>query len=427
MRGPSEEVPLAPEDSTPEEPKGPLTLENALSLALRGNPELATFAWETRARDAQVLQASLLPNPQVGVETEDFGGSGELAAFDGSETTFQLNQKIELGGKRAKRTKVASLRRNLARWDYEVKKLDVIAETTRAFIDVLAAHERVALTEELVALAQNVLDTTAQRVKAGKVSPLEETKANVALSTSRIGQQQALRELDASRRRLATLWGASRPEFERVAGVLNTITPVLPAEELARLISGNPDVARWDAEMEQRRAALTLEKAGRVPDLTLGGGVRYASETHDHAFVVQAKLPLPLFNRNQGRILEAQHRMSQLEHQRRAAETRALRALSEAHRKLSAAFAEAQGLSNDVLPGARTVFDASQEGYRQGKFGYLEVLDAQRTLFQARGRHIEALTSYQKALADIERAVGMRIKDLKASTAGEREVGTNEK
>jgi cobalt-zinc-cadmium efflux system outer membrane protein len=411
----------------PEEPTGPLTLGSALSLALRGNPELATFAWEIRARDAQILQASLLPNPQVGVEIEDFGGSDQLADFDGSDTTLQLKQTIELGGKRATRTNVASLRGDLARWDYEVKKLDVIAETTGAFVDVLAAQERVALTEELAALAQSVLDTTAQRVKAGKVSPLEETKANVALSTSRIAQQQALRELDASRRRLATLWGASRPEFERVEGVLNTVTPVPPAEDLARQISGNPDVARWDAEMEQRRAALTLEKAGRVPDLTLGGGVRYLGETDDHAFVVQAELPLPLFDRNQGRILEAQHRLSQGEHQRRAAETRVLRELSEAHRKLSAAFAEARGLTNDVLPGARTVFDASQEGYRQGKFGYLEVLDAQRTLFEARGRHIEALTSYQKAVADIERAVGMRIKDLKKSIAEEREVGTNEK
>ena len=164
MRGPFEEAPLPSGHSLPEEPTGPLTLGNALSLALRGNPELATFAWEVRARDAQVLQASLLPNPQVGVEIEDFGGGDQLAAFDGSDTTLQLKQKIELGGKRAKRTKVASLRGDLARWDYEVKKLDVIAETTRAFVDVLAAQERVALTEELVALAQSVLDTTAQRV-----------------------------------------------------------------------------------------------------------------------------------------------------------------------------------------------------------------------------------------------------------------------
>ena len=171
--------------------------------------------------------------------------------------------------------------------------------------------------------------------------------------------------------------------------------------------------------MERRRAALAFEKTGRVPDLTLGGGVRYLGETDDYAFVMEAGLPLPLFDRNQGMILEAQHRLSQVKQQQRAAEARVLRELAEAYRKLSAAFAEAAGLEADVLPGARRVFDAYQEGYRQGKFGYLEVLDAQRTLFEARGRYIEALALYRKAFADMERAVGGGIERVKGRTDGE--------
>jgi len=232
----------------------------------------------------------------------------------------------------------------------------------------------------------------------------------VALSTSRIELERNSYGLEASRIRLATLWGSSRAEFERVEGTLDAIALVPPIEELVVQISGNPDVARWDAEMEQHRATLALEKAGRVPDLTLGGGVQYLGETDDHAFMMEAGLPLPLFDRNQGTILEAQHRLSQVEQRHRAAEARVLRDLAEAHRKLSASFAEADGLKNDVLPGAQTAFNASQEGYRQGKFGYLEVLDAQRTLFEAKGKHIDALASYHKSRADIERAIGTGIK-----------------
>jgi cobalt-zinc-cadmium efflux system outer membrane protein len=416
---------LSSQGASAQDGRGPLTLQKALSLALRENPELASFAWEIRARDGQVLQASLLPNPEVGVEVENFGGRGEVAGVDGAETTVQLNQTILLGGKRAKRTEVASLGQDLARWDYESKRLDVIAETTRVFTDVLAAQERVALAEELDALAQSVFDMTRQRVEAGKVSPIEETKAKVALSTSRIEQQQAMHELDASRRRLATLWGAAELTFEEVEGMLEATAPVPPVDVFVDLIAENPDIGRWDAEMEQRRAVLALEKAGRVPDLTLGGGVRYVGEADSHAFVMEAGLPIPSFDRNQGGILEARRRLSQLEHQRRTAEVRVLGELSEAYGRLSAAFAEAQGLKIDVLPGAQSVFDAAREGYRQGKFGYLDVLDAQRTLFQAKGKYIEALASYQKARADIERAIGASVKDLKGNTDDEDEMETD--
>ena len=63
-------------------------------------------------------------------------------------------------------------------------------------------------------------------------------------------------------------------------------------------------------------------------------------------------------------------------------------------------------MKSAVLPGAQSAFDAATEGFRQGKFGYLEVLDAQRTFFEARGRHIEALSAYHKAVADTERLIG---------------------
>lgn len=386
--------------------KGSLTLQTALSLTLQGSPELASFAWESRVRDGQVMQASLYPNPEIGVEVENFGGSGESARFDGAETALLLNQTVLLGGKRAKRMKAASLERNLARWDLEARRLDLIAETTKAFIDVLAAQERVALSEELAALAETVLDTTALRVEAGKVSPIEETKAKVAFSTSRIAQQQAAREVDASRVRLATFWGASEFDYREVKGTLDEISPIPSIEDFAGLISSNQDIGRWDAEMERRQALLALEKAGRIPDLTIGGGYRYLGETDDHAFFMQAGLPIPSFDRNQGTIMEAQHRLSQLEHQRKAAETRVLKHLTEAYQRLSAAFAEAKGLKADVLQGAQRAFDVAREGYQQGKFGYLDVLDAQRTLFEAEVLYIDSLAVYHRSTADVERLIG---------------------
>lgn len=123
-------------------------------------------------------------------------------------------------------------------------------------------------------------------------------------------------------------------------------------------------------------------------------------------FVFGAAIPLPLFNRNQGKILESQYRISKAENKRAAAGNKVHAALSEAYQALAAGYVESTTLKSAVLPGAQSAFDAATEGFRQGKFGYLEVLDAQRTLFEARSRYIEGLSAYPKAATDTERLIG---------------------
>ena len=155
---------------------GFLTLKHAQSLALMHNPALKAFSKEVRALEAQALQAGLPPNPEIEIEGENFMGSGELSGTQSMETTIQLSQLIELGGKRSKRKQVASVEREIGAWDYETKRADVLAEVTKAFVDVLTAQERFALTKEFVRLAEQMLDTVSAKVWTGKVSPVEETR-----------------------------------------------------------------------------------------------------------------------------------------------------------------------------------------------------------------------------------------------------------
>jgi cobalt-zinc-cadmium efflux system outer membrane protein len=370
------------------------------------SPELAASSWEIRAREAATAQAGLFPNPEIGVEMENFGGSGEFDGFEGTETTFRLSQLIELGGKRSGRARVAELEQNLAGWDYETKRLEVISGVTRAFVDVLAAQERLALTEELVRLADEVLNVVRERVRLGKVSPVEEAKAGVVSATGRIEWERAELDLEAARKQLAATWGSSSPAFERADGRLDIIAAIPPAPQVARYISENPDLVRWTAEIEQREAAVDLEDARRIPDLTLSGGFKHVRESDVHAFLVELSIPLPLFDRNQGGTLEARYRLAKAGEERKASEVRIRTEVAEAYLTLSAAHAQAVALRDDVLPGARTAFDAASEGYRLGKFNYLDVLDAQRTFFRARGQYIETLAAYHKAVVDVEQLIG---------------------
>lgn len=382
-----------------DEPTGTLTLRQALGLALLHNPELASFSWEVRAQEAVTLQAALLPNPEAGATLEDIG-------LRQSQTTLQLGQLIELGGKRSKRVEVASLTRDLAGWDYEAKRIDVFTQVSQAFVDVLSAQQNLALIEETVRLSKQVAGVVSERVRAGKVSPIEETRANVTLSAAQIELDRVQRQLGATRKRLAATWGSIHPQFESVEGDLSSVSPIPTLEFLARRLSQNPELARWAVEVSQRQAVIAFEQSQAIPDLFISGGVRRFTDTNDNAFVVGVTIPLPLFNRNQGRIMEARHRLKRVEEERRAAEVRVSTALAEAYRDLSTSHAEVQSLEENVLPGAGSAFEAVNEGYRLGKFGLLDVLDAQRTLFGARAQYLSALRGYHQAVAEVERLIG---------------------
>lgn len=392
-----------------EDPGSVLTLDKARSLVLERNPEIAASAIEIKAKEAQALQAGLIPNPEINVTMENFGGSKSLTGFQGSETTFELSQMIELGGKRAKRKRAGSLETGLARWDFESKKADILLEVTKSFVDVLTAQERLALKEEIVRLSEEIYNVISIRVSSGKVSPVEETKAGVALSAVRAEKEKTRRELEAARKRLSALWGDKAPSFAKAEGKLDAFMPAPSYEDIEKLVMQNPDIARWSQEKEQKNAVLKLEESKKIQDPTVSLGMRYLNENNDNAFVFGVAIPLPLFNRNQGGVLEARQRLDQAEQKQNNATLRILAALAEAYQLLAGSYTEAETLKKEILPGALSAFEATKEGYLQGKFNYLDVLDAQRTFFEARNRYIETLSVYHKAFADVKRLTGERM------------------
>jgi cobalt-zinc-cadmium efflux system outer membrane protein len=183
--------------------------------------------------------------------------------------------------------------------------------------------------------------------------------------------------------------------------------PEIPAfETLHAQLSENPELARWAAEIAQREAALDVERSRRVPDVAIGAGYRRLSAIDANALVVSASLGLPIFDRNRDAVREASARVNRALAEQRASEARVTTLLADAYRTLATARDEVTALASDVLPGARSAFDAVQEGYRLGRFGLLEVLDAQRTLVGANAQYLRALSDFHKAAADVERLVG---------------------
>lgn len=398
-----------------EEPGSVLTLRQALALALARNPDLAAFSWDVRIGEARMLQAGLRPNPEVGLGVENILGTGDFRAAREAQTTLQLSQLIELGGKRTERMKEADLARDLAGWDYETRRIEVLAWTAEAFVEVLTLQRHLELAEESVRLAEDVGRTVAERVAAAKTFVVEKTKAGVALASAQLERDQTQRALSAARQQLAANWGTTQPRFERVEGNLENLEPIPPQEQLLVKLAQNPELARWATELLQREAALRVEKSKAVPDLTVVGGYRRlpdlagASGPNNDSLLVGISIPWPLHNKNQGGIREAGYRVAKAKEEHRAAELRVTTELGQAWQQLAAASAEVEALKAKILPGAQETFQTLSQYYRDGRLSYLEVLDAQRTYFGAQEQYFRALRDYHTAVIAIERLIGERL------------------
>lgn len=388
-----------------EEPEGLVTLADALVLALANNPELAAFSLERRAAEARLIQSRLIPNPEMSAVVENIGGAKEVTG--GVQPTIQISQLIELGGKRSARTHLAKLSQDVAEKDYEKKRIEVMADVSRAFIRTLSAQRRLYLAEEMAGLARQVAKTVSERVLAGKVSPVEETKAGIALSSVMVEQERARLELASARKRLSSIWGSISPRFGTAVGDMEAlIAPVPSFEQLTARLTGNPDVILRSTEISQRKAVIDLERSKAVQDISVNAGYRRFTDYDENSVIIGVTVPLPIFNRNQGGVLESRLLLSKAEEELRSAEVKAATLLAEAANSLSAAHIEVKTLKDNALPGAQSAYDATMEGYRMGKFGYLDVLDAQRTLFDVRLRYIRALTDYHLAVAEVEQLIG---------------------
>jgi cobalt-zinc-cadmium efflux system outer membrane protein len=392
-------------------PTGELKLEQALATALLRNPDLEAFSYEVRAAEARILQARVLPNPELELELEEYDRGGE--GFDSSETAVVLGQLFELGGKRRWRTRVAEAESELAGWDYESMRLDVFTETAQRFTAVIAAQKRVDLSRSAVELAEKTSNAVSERVKAGKEPPLQASKSEAELEMARMDALEAENALGIARKKLAAMWGAEQADFEMAAGSLDRVLGAIPSlAALRSRLSRNPDLARWEVELRLRQATLSSERAARIPDLQASVGYQKFEEDGTDALAFGVGVPLPLFDRNQGNIAAAGHELSKAEAERSATELTLAAELAETHASLTGSRQRVITLRDKVVPAMEQAFGAAHEGYKQGKFGFLDMLDAQRGLFEAKGALVDALSDYHTALTEIQRITGTSIEEL---------------
>lgn len=370
-----------------------LTLTEALARVSDGDPRLAARAWSVRAADALREQAGLRPLPTLGVEIENFAGTGPLGGFDSAEATVQASQTLERGDKRARREALASREHETARSLWSADLADARAATALAFVEVLSARERLRLAREQLDLARDGAADARARVKAAAASAADEARAEVALALAKSVVTRAEASLANARAALAARWGSRPEEIGELVGALSVPDALPEPADLMPRLADHPRLAWRRAGIEGGRAELRLEQARAAGDITVGGGVKFFRDGRDAALVAGFSLPLPVRHPNQGAIRAARENLAGAEQLALADELDLRVELGAAWRELQAARDAALGLRRDALPAATRAHDLLRGAHERGEAALFEVLDARA-----------ALASVHRELVDAEAA-----------------------
>jgi cobalt-zinc-cadmium efflux system outer membrane protein len=285
-------------------------------------------------------------------------------------------------------------------------QLDVLAEVTRRFIHVARDQEQLKLTGRATELARETTLATEVRAAAARAPEAELRRARVTLARAEIEQEHAEHELLASRRALAAMWGERDAQFGPVAADLYALPVVEAFETLVGRLERSPDFLHFVSAARLRDAEVRLAEARARSDLQLSAGIRRLEETGDHAFVFGVSMPLGRGARAQGSVAEAQALRAQSDAEREAHAVRVAAQLFAIHQELRHAVTEASTLRTSVVPEMEAALAATREAFEQGRYSYLEWVDAQRELVAVERALIEASADAHLYYAEIERLTG---------------------
>ncbi|MFZ5679188.1 MAG: divalent metal ion exporter subunit IhpA [Pseudomonadota bacterium] len=389
-----------------ERPTRSISLPQALQRALAANPRLTAAERDIGIAGGLRIQAGALPNPDASFELDNALGSGPYKGTRSAESTLQLSQLVELGGKREARLAAGEAGIGNAVWQRRATRLEVLSETAIAFITIISAQRRIEIFDEQIASFDQLIPLLEKRVQEGASSPAETLRAQVAADLFRVERERSKTQLATARRDLAILMGDSSPRFGTAVGRLANIGQPPSFQAVVNAIEANPQLMRWTAVTAQRNAELLIARLKAIPDVRIAAGWRHYQDTNDNAVRLGVSIPLPIFDQNTGNIIAAQESLAKTNAERAINKLVLISIAGRAYDALTGALAELKLLRSSVIPNARKASETVSSGYTQGRFTLLELLDVRGSVLQALLREQEALQNFHIAIATIEGLVG---------------------
>lgn len=378
----------------------PMTLPEALSRAAKADPSRPALAARLDAAEAAVRQAAVRPNPVVGVEVEDVAGSGSYSLIDRAQATVYYQQSHERGGKRAARSALARSDISLTRLRDDVRVLDLLHEVELAWIDAVAAEAEARLAADRLAIAQRAQAEVNRRVKAARDPLFAGARADAQVAEAGITLSQAQAKAANARRAVAAFWGGGEIEIDAAA-----LEDLSPADQVAGPASAT-DLALIEAQRGVAAARVRVERSKAVQDPTWRAGLRYLNDGGDVAAIVGGSIPLGRYDTNRGAIDQARAAQTAADLELIGAKTVFERKIAAVQASLAQKAGEARRIEAEVVPANARAVDLVRDGFNRGGFSYLDVIEAQKALIDARARRLAVLKSFQIDRAQLDRLTG---------------------
>lgn len=382
-----------------------LSLREAFDRAMRDNPRIQKYPYEQRMIEAEKLQASLRPNPIVGVELENFAGSGESQGLDNAQLSLSFSQLIELGGKRERRVDYATARERQLAAEFNYDKIEVLAETALRFYEVARLQQLAAWNSRQQERLARAMEMVTERVNSGAVPRSEVTTVLLQQSQVVVRAEEINGNFNEALAYLSAMW-ASVPDFSSVVGDFNQSLNIPSQAEVEQAVNQAPEFLRLlDSErlLDARAEALRTDASA---DINVGVGVRYNNQLNDSSFIVQASIPLQLSNPNQG-IIEANQSEREMNFEQQRLVRDALRVRARAIlQRIETNSRYLDSIQTDLLPLARQLVNETTEGYNRGIHSLLAVLDAQDKLAHLEYQALERRSALYKGVLELERMTG---------------------
>lgn len=387
------------------EPQNVLTLKQALKNTEQQNLQLKRYPYHQKILTALKSQAALSPNPELSFEAENFLGTHGSHAFSGAQYTLALSQLIELGDKRQNRINYATANIKAQTIEYKNTRLALLATTAERYYQVLKFQALIALNSERKNTVKQALNAIEKRAKAGAVSSADVTRMRYALSQVDLNTAMLQSEFERSRLALNELWQEVKVS-DYYAGDLSQIAAIKSEAALLEAVNTAPEFALLQQQYMQKTANLALQRSSGQSDLTLGGGVRYNQQTDASSLVFSFSMPLQLSNANGGNIEAAQHQLTLLNEQQGQLRIQLRKQIRTLYAYYQGKAAQAQLLTQQVIPQAQTLIKQSLKSYQQGQISVLQLLDAQQALFDSKRALITTHSELYQVLLTLERLTG---------------------
>ncbi|MCL4176712.1 MAG: TolC family protein [Verrucomicrobia bacterium] len=380
-----------------------LSLEQALALAESHHPELTEARALVEAAGGRAQQAGAFPNPELIGRIEAL----PLDRHSGQEPDYLVgvSQALPLGGRLGKARQADRLDQARLHRAADLKWFELRKAVHSAFATALYQETAGKLQTTIATSLESVAGMARARVEQGDATPDELARAEMEVVRGRVELRRSQAFKEQAYVALAAAVGMPDLVVGSVTGSLETVLELATIESLAVDLGHSPAVAATQATIDEKRARIDLARAERIPDIKVEALYRRLESTEENAIDLGVAIPLPLFDRSQGRVRAAQAELAAAEARARATAGQTERRFRETQSQLAAALDQARALRTEILPRAETLKASMEKRYLAGDISLLEFMPASRDWAEVQLAYLETVREVLAAWTEV-RALG---------------------